>query len=383
MNIFVKLLSIIIFVTLCACSGSGSLYAAGNNSTKETYDHRHEDSNNGEFASKIKAKDELEITNTNTDKLEISHSKNLGKPANVKNTSTPQLSKKDLAISNIEVAEEEILIRPKLKPTLELRPIIFIESKKNPDISVAPKVSKISPLWNKLNTHLRYKAVWKGMKVGELDATIGFESDNIYDFTANMSAAGLVGAIVKYKTTTKAKVRLTANDDLKPTIYDHYRTRKKDGKTHVHIQYDDNGKEIKYFMNPPERKDKRPLISAHNRNNVHTIPSMVLNAWKSVIEAHLEAKAADNKNLNKVFTYDFFEGRRKARGIFTTKGYDSKGNINVVVTLEPLGGFNEKDMRKYNKDGYEVTVLIDPVSYKPLTIKGISNLGNAQAKLIE
>ena len=195
-----------------------------------------------------------------------------------------------------------------------------------------------------LNVSLKYHAHWSGFKVAELRAYIKQE-DGKYSYRARIDTMGVVKLTSKYWSDNSVVGLLKKNKHLPEKYNTEWRRKKENQKIEVSYK---NGSPISEKAEPPENRNKRPLVAPKDKAGAVDPITAAIMAREKII-ALVEGK----KKLPAKFTVPVFDARRRQTITVEVIGYEDrnfddirKKTLHIKFWRTAGPGFNQKEKNK-------------------------------------
>jgi hypothetical protein len=238
------------------------------------------------------------------------------------------------------------------------------------------QVPQLAPL----NYQMKYDVTWGGLSMGRVRVTIS-EDEFGYKMSVDTKTKGIARLFDNTKSIIETRGRVT-DGAYTPQRYESSTVDSEDGRT-TKIIYESDGSIRSRDRNPPDDPNRRPVVPLEQANRgVDPLTAFL----------KLRQKMRDNMERNirdtSVRTYD---GARlgdltlKVVSRASLENMDQHVNaINTVLTRQPIAGYKDKEITKYEKGDPLIHVYYSADDrFIPLQIEIKLSLGTVVLKLSE
>jgi len=196
-----------------------------------------------------------------------------------------------------------------------------------------------------------YPVYWQGVDVGELVVKI-HEQGNNFHIEAHIRSKGIAEGISGYLSDTMSDLTLLG-DKISPISFKTDFTLKKKSR-HIEIKYGSGGEVSYEENNPPEDRNKRPVVAKNLKDGVYDPLSAALLAREKLRQMRASGQLEKGKSN---FTIPIYDGRRRSDLEFTVYGREilklgwqkiGGGKISVIhigFINKPVAGYTKNEIR--------------------------------------
>ncbi len=226
-------------------------------------------------------------------------------------------------------------------------------------------------LLEELNGTVKYDAKWKGMTVGKLSFDVAPLGKDRFRVVSSIKSKGIVAAATKYKSSTAATLKF--KDGVFYTTEYESDMKRRNKPRNIAITY--KGTDVQAVtITPPEKSWKRKDVPNTLRNKALSPLGMVLTAWYHSANAIAAGKHSAD------LTFDVYDGRRQSKATFALRPINTT-TLKATVSYTPVAGYSDRDLERHKEAAFSVTAIIDKEKRLPISIQGLSNIGDGKAVL--
>lgn len=197
-----------------------------------------------------------------------------------------------------------------------------------------------------LNISVRYNIYWNGLPIGRVRINTE-ETSSRYRVSFDIKTRGIVEMFSPMRSFTVAEGIKNVRGDYIPTSY--RAETVDDGKTKTTtISYDSEGTVIGRERTPPEDESNRPMVPLDHLVDAQDGISAFMTLRKRALE--------NIKRQQKETSVRVYDGRRLGEYTLKVVNPGTKmihdrivGMINTVIRRNPIEGYSEKELKKFDK----------------------------------
>jgi hypothetical protein len=225
-----------------------------------------------------------------------------------------------------------------------------------------------------------YKVYWSGFEVGDL-LFKEEQTDLTYSSQVDIAARSIAAYFWKYSSSTKI-YGIRENGKFVPQKYNSIWSRKKE-KQDIELGFSKKGDVISESLVPPEKVEKRPIVSDEFRKSVFDPVTAAI-----VSRETIRKEMAKNPNSRAEFLIPIFDAKRRFDVGLTIQGYETiqfdgkqREFLRINIRRLPIAGYTENDLQEMADEQQNIDFYLNE-DFIPVYGVAKAAVGRATIKLV-